>query len=145
MQEHGRDAAVLPVSVAQHRHKGRDSRSSRNETERTAHGDAPYEVAADRPSQFELVGLPKLIDEIWRNLAVLHSLHRQSDQSILRGRGDRITTLRLVAILAREPNIHMLARQVSLPSGDCEKKTFDARRFKYDLTHFGSPPLKSPH
>src|SRR6516164_10170515 len=87
----------------------------------------------------------ELLNKIGRHLAILYSLHRQSDQSILGGRGDRITALRLVAILGREPNVHMLARQVSLPSGDLEKKTFDARRFDDDLTHCGSPPLKSPH
>ena len=46
-----------------------------------------YEVAADRPLAIRIGRPPrKLIDEIWRNLAVLHLLlHRQSDQSILSG------------------------------------------------------------
>jgi hypothetical protein len=91
-----------------------------------------------------LVAFRKLIDEIWRNLAVLHSLHCQSDQFVLGGRGDRIAPLRLVAILAYQPNVHMLAWQVTLPTGYLEEKTFDARRFDDDLTHFNSPPLKSP-
>ena len=44
---------------------------------------------------------------------------------VLRRRCERVAALCLVAVLGCEADIDMLARQVSLPSGDCEKKTFD--------------------
>jgi hypothetical protein len=75
MQQHSGDATIPPVAVTEHCHKGRNSRSGCYETERIAHGGRPYEVAADRPPQFKLVAATKLFNEIWRNLAVLHSFH----------------------------------------------------------------------
>jgi hypothetical protein len=60
----------------------------------------------------------KIVNEIWRNLAIIHALHGQIEQFVFGGRSDRIAALRLVAVFGRETNIDMLAGQVSLPIGD---------------------------
>src|SRR5262249_31740338 len=67
--------------------------------------------------QFEWIAGAKLVNEIGRNLSIIHALHGQAEQFIFGRRGDRIAALRLVAVCGRETNIDMLARQVSLPSG----------------------------
>jgi hypothetical protein len=65
-----------------------------------------------------LVTDTKIVNEIWRNFAIIHALHGQTEQFIFWGRSDRIAALRLVAIFGREANIDMLAGQMSLPIGD---------------------------
>src|SRR5262249_2446593 len=36
----------------------------------------------------------KIVNEIWRNLAIIHALHSQSEQFVFRRRSDRIAALR---------------------------------------------------
>src|SRR5262247_482751 len=66
----------------------------------------------DRPAQFEVVADAKIADEIWRDLAIIHALHRQSEQFIFGWRSDGIAALGLVAGFGREADIDMLARKV---------------------------------
>ena len=61
----------------------------------------------------------------------------------MRGFGRRrygVATLGLIAVLAREPNVDMLARQVARPVCDLQNKTLGARRLCDDLTDFGGLP-----
>ena len=83
-------------------------------------------------------------DEIGRNLAVLHPLHGQSQQFVFRRRTDRIAALCLVAIFGGKTDIEMLARQVALPIGYVQQKTFYPVRFDDDFTNVSPLPLEPP-
>jgi hypothetical protein len=103
--------------MAEDRHERCNARSASYKTEGAARLDSPNKIAADRSTQFKSVADSKFAHKIRRNLTVIHSLHRQSDQFVLWGRGDRITALSLVAVFSCEADIDMLAGQVSLPTG----------------------------
>src|SRR5258707_4938258 len=89
-----------------------------------------------RPSiASELVAGAKLVDQIRRDLAVLDPLHRQREQRVLRGRGDRVAPLRLISVLASQPDVDMLARPVSPPARHVQHQAFDAPRLDDDVAH----------
>src|ERR1700730_557087 len=92
----------------------------------------------------ELVAGAKLVDQIRRDLAVLDPLHRQREQRVLRGRGDRVAPLRLISVLASQPDVDMLARPVSPPARHVQHQAFDARRLDDDLAHADALPGEPP-
>jgi hypothetical protein len=77
----------------------------------------------------------KIVNEIWRNLAIIHALHSQSEQFVFRRRSDRIAALRLVAVFGREANIEMLAGQVAPPIRDVQQEALYPISFDDDFTH----------
>ena len=74
---------------------------------------SPDKVTADRPSQLQLVPDAKLVDKIWRHFTIGYTLNRKRELFVFGRRGNRIAALRLVSIVGRESDIHMLARQVA--------------------------------
>src|SRR5262245_62543753 len=96
-------------AMPQHCHQRRDARASRDQEQRSAKCSSPHKVTADRPAHLEAVANTRLRGEIGRNLAVIDALHCEGELRRLRCRCDRITALRLVAVLRRQPNINMLS------------------------------------
>jgi hypothetical protein len=111
------------ITMAEHRHERCNARSACDKTEGTARSHGPNKITADRSPQFKSVTDTKFANEIRRNLAVLHSLHRQSEQFVFRRRGDRITALSLVTVFGCEADIDMLAGKMSWPTGYMHKGT----------------------
>src|SRR5262249_20344599 len=108
-------------------------------------GDRPNKIAADRSPQFELIAGAKVLDEVWRDFAAIHTLHSQSEQIVFRGRSDRIAALRLIAVFGRETQIDMLPREVSLPIAYVQRKALDPVRFDDNSAHLRELPLESPY
>jgi hypothetical protein len=49
-----------------------------------------------------------------------------------------------VAVFGGEPDINMLARQVSLPGSYVQQKALHARRFDADVAHLSQLPFQPP-
>src|SRR6266516_2985309 len=139
-----RDDALDGVVVTQHRTQRHDARAARDEQERAPERLLPDEVAADRPSQLELVTGTQLIGEIRGHLAVFESLHRQHEITVFGRGGDRVAALRLVPVLGGQANVDVLSGAVTGPSGCLEDDAANARSLFDQLDHVGQLPCQSP-
>jgi len=129
--------------VAQDRpHRG-DAGTSGRQEQRPAVVRAPDEIAADRPADLERVARPYVFRQVWRHLPVLEPLH--GDQRRLAGGGgERVRALGAVAVLGRQPDIDVLARDVTRPLRDLELEGAYARRLVDDRRHGRDAPRQSP-
>jgi hypothetical protein len=59
-------------------------------------------------------------------------------------RGDRVASLRLVAVLRGQPYVDVLAGPVAGPVGDVEDERLDARRLGEGIDELGELPAQSP-
>src|SRR6478736_2694301 len=100
-------------------------------------GRLPDEVAADRAAQLDLVASAELVGQVGGDLALLEPLDRERDAGAVGRRGDRVASLRLIAVLRRQPNVDVLAGAVVAPAGDVEDERLDVRRLDDDLDQFG--------
>ena len=55
-----------------------------------------------------------------------------------------VASLRLVAIVGREPDVHVLTRRVAGPAWDVHHERFGVRGLPYDFPDCRGPPLDSP-
>src|SRR4029077_7213417 len=104
----------------------------------------PDEIAADRAPQLDLVARPKLVGQVWGDLAVLEPLDRERDAGAVGRRGDRVASLRLIAVLGRQPNVDVLPGAVARPAGHVEDDRLDAGCLGGDLDEFCELPGQSP-
>ena len=107
-------------------------------------GRFPDEVAADRAAQLDLVARPELVGQVGGNLAVLEPLDRKRDASADGRRGDRVASLRLIAVLGRQPNVDVLAGAVAGPAGHVEDDRLDAGCLGDDPDELRELPGQSP-
>ena len=63
---------------------------------------------------------------------------------VVRPRGDRVRTLRLVAVLGRESNVHVLPGAMAAPAVDVENERARARCLFDDVGDLGDTPCQSP-
>src|SRR6185437_2461063 len=119
----GARVRVMP----QHRHERHDAGPAGHEEERAALRKIPHEVAADRPAQLEPVAHLKHIAQIWRHLGVVETLDGERDVRVLGRRGNGVRALRLIAILADEAHVHVLAGAVTGPVWNIEHERARAR------------------
>ena len=98
--------------VAEHRAQGDDAGPAADQHERPAQRLLPHEEAADRAAQLELVAGAQHLDQVRRDLAVLEALDGQHEPLVLRGGGDRVAALRLVAVLGGQAHVDVLAGAV---------------------------------
>jgi hypothetical protein len=130
--------------MTQHRHQRDDPGASGDQQDRAPRIRLPYEVAADRPSQLELVAHAQLTDEVRGHLPVREPLHREREPLVLWRRGDRVTALRLIPVLGRQADVHVLARPVSRPTGDVQDDAADLGRLVDQVDDVGERPAQSP-
>ena len=116
-------------ACAQHRHERHDAATARDQEQRATQARLPDEVAADRAAQLDLIARTQLVGQVRRDLAVVEALDRQLHPVAIGGCRDGVTALRLIAVLRRQPDVDVLAGQVSLP----------ARAVKCDRAHAGRP------
>jgi hypothetical protein len=127
-------------TVAQHRHQRHEAGSPGDEQKWTAVLAAPDEVPADRAAQLQLITGTELVGQIRRDLAVLESFDRQRERCVLRGRGDRVRALCLVAVLGGETDVDVLAGDVSRPAGHVEDQRLGARSLDEHVGDGAEPP-----
>ena len=130
--------------MPQHRAERHDARAAGEEEQRAAGRGLPDEVAADRAAQLELVAGTELVDEVGRDLAVVEPLDGQDEVLVLRGRGDRVAALGLVAVLGRQPDVDVLTREMAVPVGRIEDDAAHVGRLVEDLDHACGLPGQSP-
>src|SRR3984957_2623542 len=99
-------------------------------------------MAADRSSQLQPVSDAKLVDEIGRHFTVGYTLDCQRKQFVLRCRRNRVAALRLVSIIGREANIHVLARLMAERTGGLEQEGLDAVSLGHDAADLGELPFQ---
>jgi hypothetical protein len=80
----------------------------------------PYEIAADRPAQLQHVALAQFVDQVQRDLPVRHTFHGELEIRVPRRGGDRVATLRLIAVSGGQPDINVLTCAVPGPSGNIQ-------------------------
>src|ERR671924_907650 len=131
-------------AVADHGHQRNDSRASGDQEERSSHAHVPDEVASDGSSELEHVAGPKLLDEIRGDLPVRDPLDREGDALLLGRGGDRVASLRLVAVLCRETHVDVLSRAMARPLPDLEEQALNARGLVDDPDDRAELPGQSP-
>jgi hypothetical protein len=77
-------------------------------------------------------------------LAVVEPLDGERDASAVGRRGDRVASLRLIAVLGGQPNIDVLAGPVAGPAGYVEDDRLDAGCLGDGLDEFRELPGQSP-
>src|SRR3712207_7604622 len=80
----------------------------------------------DGTAQLELVTRPQLVGEVRRHLTVLGPLDQQVQPGVLGGGGHRVAALGRAAVLGGQPQVDVLAGQVTRPAGDVEEEPVDA-------------------
>src|SRR5215218_3308553 len=117
--------------------------TARHEQQRTTVLAPPDEVTADRATQFESVAGSELVDEVWRNLAIVETLDRDRD-GLLGSGGDRVLPLGAVTVLRGEPHVQVLTRTVAGPVRNVDDDRLHARRLLDDVHDGRDPPAQSP-
>jgi hypothetical protein len=84
------------------------------------------------------------IDQVGGDLSLLEPLNREDEMLVLRRRSDGVAALRLITILGGEPDIDVLAGEVTRPPGAAEDQAPHPRRFIEDLDYLGELPVQSP-
>ncbi len=130
-------------TVAEHRHQGDDARAAPDQQKRAARRGLPDEVPADRTADLESVAGPKLVSKVRRHLAVVEALDRDCER-LPRRRGDRVASLRLVAVLGGQAHVEVLAGPVSRPGGGVEDDGDHARGLSNGVRDLGDLPRQSP-
>jgi hypothetical protein len=130
--------------VSENRTEWNDSRAARQQQQWPAQRFLPNEVAANRAAQLELVAGTEHVDQVGGNLSLLEPLYREAEMLVLRRRGDGVTALRLITILGGEPDVDVLAGEVTRPPGAAEDQAPHPRRFIEDLDYLGELPVQSP-
>src|SRR4029077_15920600 len=97
-----------------------DPRAASHEEQGPAERDVPDEVAADRPTQLQPIAYAENVGDIWRDLAIFEAVDRQRDPCVPRCRSDGVAALRLVAVLRRQPHVHVLTRAATGPPRDVD-------------------------
>ena len=92
----------------------------------------------------EALGGPQLVDEVRRDLAVVDPLDGELEVLVAGRRRDRVAALRLVAVLGREPDVDVLAREVAGPVGRVEHDRARAGRLVAELDDGRELPAQSP-
>ena len=105
-----------------------------------AERDVPDEVATNRPTKLEAIAFSQQVGEIWRDFAIVQSVDRQRDSGVLRCRRDGIASLCLIAILRRQPHVHVLARAVARPSRDVQDQRSRSWSLHPDVDDGSEPP-----
>jgi hypothetical protein len=112
--------SAVGEQVANHRHQRHEARATGDQQQRSALLQTPGEMPADPAADLELIAAAQLARQIGRDLAILDQLDRQCESGFLRGGGDRVGALRLIAVLGGEADVDVLAGEVSGPFGDIE-------------------------
>jgi hypothetical protein len=87
------------------------------------------------PAELELIAFAKLAAQIQRDLAILESLDRQRERTLLGRRRDRIAALRLISVVGGEAYIDVLPSAMAWPAGHVETQRWYSRRLLDDSPH----------
>jgi hypothetical protein len=97
-------------------------------------------MPANRAAHLELVPHLQLSDEVRRHFPVVETLDGQRDPTLFRRRGYRVAALSLISIFGGEPDVDMLAGEVSRPHWDVEVEARDSRCFLNELYELAQLP-----
>jgi hypothetical protein len=85
------------------------------------------------------------LGEVGRDFPVVEPFDGERHPGLLlRGRGDRIAALGLVAIFGRQAHIDVLPRAMPRPGGEQQREARGPRRFDLPGHHFTQLPAQSP-
>ena len=102
--------------MTEHGHERDNTRSAGDQQQRVGHARLPDEVAADGSTHFDAIPGDHDIMQIRGDFSIVDALHGNIHFAFAFGlRGDRITALRLIAILGRQADVIMLTGAVAHP------------------------------
>ena len=128
----------------EHGHQRHEAAASSDEQQWASVRGLPHEVAADGSAQLQPVADHELVDQVGRHLAVRDALDGEAHAAAVRGRGDRVAALRLVAVLRGQPDIDVLAGQMTWPLGHIEHEAAGPGRLGDQVDDPGDLPAQSP-
>jgi hypothetical protein len=118
-----------------------DARATGDQHQRTTHVSRPDEIAPDRAAELELITHCKLIEEVWRDLAVINQLNGKRHLiGVVRWRSDRVAPFGLVPVVRGQAHVDVLPSAMARPAGHRQ----DQRFYSSGLVNSPGDPSQSP-